>query len=100
MQSKDIKGFMDITDLSQSTKFLWVINELLELKIEVDALKSLVELHYDSYAIQAAIEATGKKQYYQQIQAELMRGTAAIKVAQDNPEIALRAALDAKIKMR
>lgn len=61
MHPQDLDNFMDISDLKGSAKFFWLVNELIELQGQIEALKSLAALNHDSYAVPAAIAAAKKR---------------------------------------
>lgn len=97
-RKEDVAQFLDISDLKTSTKFMVLINEIIMLQADVKALESLVNMKYDSYAVEAAKSSIWGSTEYVELRKEILKAIAAIKTASENPEEQLKAMFKAKMR--
>ena len=96
MISKEgIRRMLDIADIKTSARLMLLVVEIVELQSDLKALESLVQMQYDSHAVDAA-----KNHVRQQpeINNELKKAAEAIAKAMSDPEARLRAMFNAKLR--
>lgn len=99
MKAEDITKFMDIADLQTSTRFIMLMNEIIELEVTIDALTSLVQASnkLDSHALEVAKQFSRNKPEFAEKKKMITGCTMALKKAADDPKARLQAMLQAKM---
>ena len=83
MISKErIRQMLDIADIKTSARLMLLVIEIVELQADLKALESLVQMQYDSHAVDAAKNHVRQQPEYMEI----------------NNEARLRAMFNAKIR--
>lgn len=99
MISKErIRQMLDIADLKTSARLMLLVVEIVELQADLKALESLVQMQYDSHAVDAAKNHVRQQHEYMEINNELKKATEAVAKAMSDPEARLRAMLNAKLR--
>ena len=84
MISKErIRQMLDIADIKISARLMLLVVEIVELQSDLKALESLVQMQYDSHAVDAAKNHVRQQPEYK---------------AMSDPEARLRAMFNAKIR--
>lgn len=99
MINKDqIRRMLDIADLKTSARLMLLVIEIVELQADLKALESLVQMQYDSYAVDAAKNHVRQRPEYKEINNELKKATEAVAKAMSDPEARLKAMFNAKLR--
>lgn len=99
MISKEgIRRMLDIADIKTSARLMLLVIEIVELRADLKALESLVQMQYDSHAVDAAKNHVQQQPEYIEINNELKKATEAVTKAMSDPEARLRAMFNAKIR--
>jgi hypothetical protein len=99
MINKDqIRRMLDIADIKTSARLMLLVVEIVELQADLKALESLVQMQYDSHAVDAAKNHVRQQPEYMEINNELKKATEAVTKAARDPQARLRAMLEAKMR--
>lgn len=99
MISKErIRQMLDIADIKTSARLMLLVVEIVELQADLKALESLVQMQYDSHAVDAAKKHVRQQPEYMEINNELKKATEAVAKAMSDPEARLRAMFNAKLR--
>lgn len=99
MINKDqIRRMLDIADIKTSSRLMLLVVEIVELQADLKALESLVQMQYDSHAVDTAKNHVRQQPEYIEINNELKKATEAVVKAMSDPEARLRAMLNAKLR--
>lgn len=99
MINKDqIRRMLDIADLKTSARLMLLVIEIVELQADLKALESLVQMQYDSHAVDAVKNHVRQQPEYMEINNELKKAAEAVAKAISDPEARLRAMFNAKIR--
>lgn len=99
MISKErIRQMLDIADIKTSARLMLLVVEIVELQADLKALESLVQMQYDSHAVDVAKNHVRQQPEYMEINNELKKATEAVTKAMSDPEARLRAMFNAKIR--
>lgn len=99
MISKErIRQMLDIADIKTSARLMLLVIEIVELQSDLKALESLVQMQYDSHAVDAAKNHVRQQPEYIEINNELKKATEAVAKAMSDPEARLRAMFNAKLR--
>lgn len=93
-----IRRMLDIADIKTSARLMLLVVEIVELQADLKALESLVQMQYDSHAVDAAKNHVRQQPEYMEINNELKKATEAVAKAMSDPEARLRAMFNAKIR--
>ena len=96
MISKEgIRRMLDIADIKTSARLMLLVVEIVELQADLKALESLVQMQYDSHAVDAAKNHVRQQPEYMEINNELKKAAEAVAKAISDPEARLRAMFNA-----
>lgn len=99
MINKDqIRRMLDIADIKTSARLMLLVSEIVKLQADLKALESLVQMQYDSHAVDAAKNHVRQQPEYMEINNELKKATEAVTKAASDPQARLRAMLEAKMR--
>ena len=99
MISKEgIRRMLDIADLKTSARLMLLVIEIVELQADLKALESLVQMQYDSHAVDAVKNHVRQQPEYIEINNELKKATEAVTKASSDPQARLRAIFEAKMR--
>lgn len=99
MINKDqIRRMLDIADIKTSARLMLLVVEIVELQADLKALESLVQMQYDSHAVDAVKNHVRQQPEYIEINNELKKATEAVVKAMSDPEARLRAMFNAKLR--
>lgn len=93
-----IRQMLDIADIKTSARLMLLVVEIVELQADLKALESLVQMQYDSHAVDAAKNHARQQPEYIEINNELKKATEAVTKAMSDPEARLRAMFNAKMR--
>lgn len=99
MINKDqIRRMLDIADIKTSARLMLLVIEIVKLQADLKALESLVQMQYDSHAVDAAKNHVRQHPEYIEINNELKKATEAVAKAMSDPQARLRAMFEAKMR--
>ena len=99
MISKEgIRRMLDIADIKTSARLMLLVVEIVELQADLKALESLVQMQYDSHAVDAAKNHVRQQLEYMEISNEIEKATEALAKAMSDPQARLKAMFNAKIR--
>lgn len=99
MINKDqIRRMLDIADIKTSARLMLLVIEIVKLQADLKALESLVQMQYDSHAVDAAKNHVRQQPEYMEINNELKKATEAVTKAVSDPQARLRAMFEAKMR--
>lgn len=99
MISKEgIRQMLDIADIKTSARLMLLVVEIVELQADLKALESLVQMQYDSHAVDAAKNHVRQQLEYMEISNEIEKATEALAKAMSDPQARLKAMLNAKLR--
>ncbi len=93
----EISQMLDIADIKTSARLMLLVIQIVELQTDLKALESLLQIQYDSYALDAAKSHVRQQPEYIEISNEIGKAIEAIKKAGSDPQARLRAMFNAKL---
>lgn len=98
INKEQIRRMLDIADIKTSARLMLLVVEIVELQADLKALESLVQMQYDSHAVDAAKNHVRQQPEYMEINNELKKATEAVTKAARDPQARLRAMFEAKMR--
>lgn len=98
INKEQIRRMLDIADIKTSARLMLLVVEIVELQADLKALESLVQMQYDSHAVDAVKNHVRQQPEYMEINNELKKAAEAVAKAISDPEARLRAMFNAKIR--
>lgn len=98
INKEQIRRMLDIADIKTSARLMLLVVEIVELQADLKALESLVQMQYDSHAVDAAKNHVRQQPEYMEINNELKKDTEAVTKAARDPQARLRAMFEAKMR--
>lgn len=98
INKEQIRRMLDIADIKTSARLMLLVVEIVELQADLKALESLVQMQYDSHAVDAAKNHVRQQPEYTETNNELKKAAEALVKAMSDPEARLRAMFEAKMR--
>lgn len=98
INKEQIRRMLDIADIKTSARLMLLVVEIVELQADLKALESLVQMQYDSHAVDAAKNHVRQQLEYMEISNELEKATEDLAKAMSDPKARLKAMFNDKLR--